>query len=68
MNVAAGDDAYKPEEDDQPVTLTQAVLNDLIRDLSLSKICSAIVYTFQREIFIGTWKKHSTLIENVKED
>ena len=29
MTVAAGDDSYKPEEDNQPVTLTQAELNDL---------------------------------------
>ena len=29
MTVVAGDDAYKPEEDDQPVLLTQAILNDL---------------------------------------
>ena len=29
--------AYRPEEDDQPVPLTQAELNDLTRDLNLSK-------------------------------
>ena len=32
MNIVVGDDAYKPEKDDQPVTLTQAELN-----LNLSK-------------------------------
>ena len=37
MTVVAGDNAYKPEEDDQPVPLTQAELNDLTRDLNLSK-------------------------------
>ena len=37
MSVVAGDDAYKPEENDQPVLLTQAELNDLTRDLILSK-------------------------------
>ena len=30
MTVVTGDDAYKPEKDDQPVLLTQAELNDLI--------------------------------------
>ena len=34
---AVGDDAYKPEEDDQPVPLTQAAFNDLKQDLNLSK-------------------------------
>ena len=29
--------AYRPEEDNQPVPLTQAKLNDLTRDLNLSK-------------------------------
>ena len=29
MIVVAGDDAYKTEEDDQPVPLTQAELNEL---------------------------------------
>ena len=29
--------AYRPEEDDQPVPLTQAELNDLTQDLNLSK-------------------------------
>ena len=37
MTVVAGNDAYWPEEDDQPLLLTQAELNDLIRDLKLSK-------------------------------
>ena len=37
MTVVAGDGVYKPEEDDQPVPLTQAELNDLMRDLNLSK-------------------------------
>ena len=37
MTIVAGDDAYNPEEDDQPVTLTQAELNDLTRNLNLSK-------------------------------
>ena len=30
-------DAYEPKEEDQPVPLTQAEINDLIRDLNLSK-------------------------------
>ena len=37
MTVLAGDDAYKPEEDDQPVPLIQVELNDLTRDLNRSK-------------------------------
>ena len=37
ITVAVGDDAYKPEDDDQPVPLTQAELNDLTRDLNFSK-------------------------------
>ena len=37
MAVVAGDDTYKPEEDDQIVPLTQAELNDLKPDLNLSK-------------------------------
>ena len=36
MTVVAGDDAYKPEEDDQPIPLKQAELNDLTEDLNLS--------------------------------
>ena len=35
MTVVARDDAYKPEEDDQPVSLMQTELNDLTRDLNL---------------------------------
>ena len=37
MTIEAWDDAYKPEEDDQLVPLTQAELKDLTRDLNLSK-------------------------------
>ena len=37
MAVVAGDDAYKPEEDDQPISLTQAELNNLKLDLNLLK-------------------------------
>ena len=37
MIVVAGDDACKPEEDDQSVLLTQAELTDLAWDLNLSK-------------------------------
>ena len=35
MTVAAWNDAYKLNEDDQLVPLTQAELNDLTRDLNL---------------------------------
>ena len=37
MTVKAGDDAYKPEEYEQLVPLIQAELNDLTRDLNLSR-------------------------------
>ena len=37
MTVLTGDDAYKSEEDDQPVPLIQAELNNLTQDLILSK-------------------------------
>ena len=37
MTVVIRDDAYKPEEDDQPVPSTQAELNNLTRELNLLK-------------------------------
>ena len=37
MTVVAGGDANKPEEDDQPVPLTQAEFKDLIQDQNLLK-------------------------------
>ena len=37
MTVISGDDTYKPEEDNQPVSLTQAELNYLTGDLDFSK-------------------------------
>ena len=37
MTVVAGDDVYKSEEENQPVFLTQAELNDLTQNLNLSK-------------------------------
>ena len=36
MTAVIGDNAYKTEEDDQPVLLTQAELNNLTWDLNLS--------------------------------
>ena len=36
-SVVARDDAYKPEGDNQPLSLTLVELNDLTRDLNLSK-------------------------------
>ena len=49
MTVVAGDDAYKPEEDNQPVPLTQAELNDLIRDLNLSWEFSQLLGSYLKE-------------------
>ena len=37
ITVADGDDEYKPEEADQLLLLTQAKLNNLMRNLNLSK-------------------------------
>ncbi len=37
MTVVVGDDAYKREENNQSVPLTQAKLNNIIRELTLSK-------------------------------
>lgn len=41
--------AYKPEEDDRPVPLTQAELNDLTRDLNLSKESAQLLGSRLRE-------------------
>ena len=49
MNLVAGDDAYKPEEDDQPVPLTQAQLNDLTRYLNLSKESAQLLGSLLKE-------------------
>ena len=35
--------AYRPEEDDRPVPLTQAELNDLTQDFNLSRDSSQIL-------------------------
>ena len=37
ITVVTGDDAYKPEEDNQPVPLTLAELNDQTQDLNFAK-------------------------------
>ena len=37
MTVVAGDDTYKPEEDDQQVPLIQVELNNLTQDMNFSK-------------------------------
>ena len=37
MIAVAGNDTYKPEEDDQSVPLTQAQPNDLTQNLNFSK-------------------------------
>ena len=45
----AGDDAYKPEDDDRPLPLTQAELNDLTRDLNLSKESAQLLRSRRKE-------------------
>ena len=44
--------AYKPEEDDQLVTLTQAELNDLTRDLNLFKKSSQLLGSRLQENYL----------------
>ena len=54
VTVVAVDNAYKPEEEGQPISLIQAKLNDLTRDLNLSKDSSVNGFTSQRETSVGT--------------
>ena len=49
MTDTAERSAYKPEEDDQPVPLTQAELNDLTRDLNLFKESAQLLGSRLRE-------------------
>ena len=49
MTVVTEDFAYKPEEDDQPVLWTQAELNNLTRDLNLSKESSQLLGSLLKE-------------------
>ena len=67
MIVLAGHDVYNPEEDDKPVPLTQAELNDIKRD----------TYTFRRSLFscwvhVSKWnicwhqEQHSTGFETMR--
>ena len=57
MTVVAGDDAYKPEEDDQSVPLTLAELNDLTKDLNLSKELAQLLGLCFKEKYVGTRNK-----------
>ena len=53
--VVARDEAYKLEEDDQPIPLTQAELSNLTQDLNLSKeSCAAARLTSQRKTSVDT--------------
>ena len=52
MTVLAGDNAYKQEEDDQPVPLTHAELNDLIQDLNLSNESSQLLGSCLEEKYL----------------
>ena len=49
MTVVAGDDAYKPEEDNQPVLLVQVELNNLTWDLNLSKESAQLLGSYFKE-------------------
>ena len=67
----AESDAYRPEEDDQPVPLTQAELNDLRRDLNFSKepvqLLRLCLLVFERNFF-SHLEQHSTGIGNAREN
>ena len=49
MTVVAGDGTYKPEEDNQPVPLTQAALIDLAQNLNLSKESAQLLCSHLKE-------------------
>ena len=50
--VVAGDDAYKPEVDYQPVPLTHAEFNDLTHDLNLSKESAQLLGSRLKEKYL----------------
>ena len=47
--VVAGDDIYKAEEDDHPIPLTLAELNNLTRDLNLLKESAQLQGSYLKE-------------------
>ena len=49
MTVIAVDDTYKPEEDNQPVSLTQVELNDLAWNLNLSRESAQLLGSYLNE-------------------
>ena len=67
MTVVTRDDAYKSEEDDQPVTLTLAEPNYLTQYLNLSKESGQLVGSCLRNI---CWlqEQRSTGVETVSEN
>ena len=52
MILVTGDDAYKPEEDNQPVPLTQGELNNLIWELNLSKESAQLLDSCLKEKYL----------------
>ena len=52
MTVIAEDDAYKSEEEDKPVPLTQAELSNLKRDLNFSKKSSQLLSSHLKEKYL----------------
>ena len=58
MTVLTGDDTYKPEEDEQPVPLTQAKLKDLTGDLNLSKESAKLLGSCFKEKHVGTRREN----------
>ena len=52
MTVDAGDDAYKPEVDNQPVPLTLAEFHDLTQDMNLSKESAQLLGSHLKEKYL----------------
>ena len=52
MTIESGDNTQKAEEDDQLVPLTQAELNNLIRDLSLLKESAQLMGSHLKEKYL----------------
>ena len=52
MTVVGRDDVYKLEEDDQPISLTQAELNNLTQDVNLSKRSAQLLCSHLKEKYL----------------
>ena len=68
MSVVAGDDANKPEQDDKPVPLTQAELNNLTRDLNFSKCALSFWHHISNRNICWHQEQRSTGIKTVRKN